>query len=146
MQGPVMTPHTLMSHTLISSNLIGSQELLVEVLEDDVQVVELPEQLQLVDVDVLEQLQLVDVDVLEQLQLDVVELPEQLQEQLQESPYDSQTELDDFDTEKSSQQSVSVLLEVNVLQSFALDFISLLAFLRDFLPILYNRFSKYLFP
>jgi hypothetical protein len=133
MQGPVMTPHTLMSHTLISPNLVGSQELVfdVEVSEDDVQL----------DVEVLEQLQL-DVEVLEQLQLEVVELPEQLHEQLQESPYDSQSELDDLDTEKSSQQSVSVLLEVNVLQSFALDFISFLAFLRDFLPILYNRFSK----
>jgi len=121
-----------MSHTLISSNLVGSQELVfdVEVSDDDVHVVELPEQLQL------------DVEVLEQLQLEVVEFPEQLHEQLQESPYDSQNELDDLDTEKSSQQSVSVLLEVNVLQSFALDFISFLAFLRDFLPILYNRFSK----
>ena len=134
MHGPVITPHTLISHTLISSNLVNSHDVLVVVFDVDVVVV--------LSLLVVVQLQLDDEDDLHE-QLDSVdELPEQLQEQLQESPYDSHNELDELDTEKSSQQSVSVLLEMNVLQSFALDFIFLLAFLRDFLPILYNRISK----
>lgn len=135
MHGPVITPHTLISHTLISSNLVNSHDVLVVVFDVDVVVV--------LSLLVVVQLQLDDVEDDLHEQVDSVdELPEQLQEQLQESPYDSHNELDELDTEKSSQQSVSVLLEMNVLQSFALDFIFLLAFLRDFLPILYNRISK----
>lgn len=143
MHGPVITPHTLISHTLISSNLVNSHDVLVVVFDVDVVVV--LSLLVVVQVVVQLQLQLQLDDVEDDLheQVDSVdELPEQLQEQLQESPYDSHNELDELDTEKSSQQSVSVLLEMNVLQSFALDFIFLLAFLRDFLPILYNRISK----